>query len=140
MKIKNMDVFYDGENVSSKKYGIIKKKLKRLGATDTSRVYGLQKDSSTKGWTEASHNDSMLKDIRLCGEPSKDKVDKKIKKDVRKSCRDKENIDTIVIVSSDGGFKDVVDEARKENKKVIVIGEKKTPKKLRESCSMFVEV
>ncbi len=140
MKKKNMDVFFDGENVSAKKYKEVKKELERLGIADTSKVYGLQKDMHTKGWTEVSHNDSSLEDIRLYGAPSKDKIDKKIKKDVRKSCSNKKNIDIIVIVSSDGGYKDVVDEARKDKKKVVVIGEKKTPKRLRKSCSLFIEV
>ena len=54
--------------------------------------------------------------------------------------KQKKNIDIVVIISSDGGYADIVNEAREFKKKVVVIGEEKTPNVLRESCSSFVEL
>lgn len=42
-------------------------------------MYGLQKDECTKSWSDKAKK-LDIKDIRLCGNPEKDKVDNKIKK------------------------------------------------------------
>lgn len=63
-----------------------------------------------------------------------------VKFNVRYLIKRKKNIDIVVIISSDGGYADIVNEARKFKKKVVVIGEEKTPNVLRESCSSFVEL
>jgi uncharacterized LabA/DUF88 family protein len=45
-----------------------------------------------------------------------------------------------VLVSSDGGYVDVVEKLRMQGKRVVVIGEKKVPAALRKSCNKFSEV
>lgn len=57
--------------------------VKQQGVLYSSRVYGLQKDEGTKGWSEKA-NKFGIKDIRLFGAPEKDKADKKIQKDVKR--------------------------------------------------------
>ena len=82
-KVRNTLVVIDGENISSKNYFRIMREAKKIGKIATAKAYGLQKDPSTKGWSDESKKDFQLKDIRLYGEPSQNKVDKKIKQDVR---------------------------------------------------------
>ena len=125
MKKRNMLIYIDGENISERKYCEIMKSTLRIGVKDGSKVYGLQNDNRTRAWTDRSHEDDNLKDIRLYGLPEKDKVDNKIKRDIRKDIRKKKNVDIIVLVTSDKGYADVIEEARTEGKSVVVIGEAK---------------
>ena len=139
-KKRNTWVYIDGENVPERKYGAIKEAVSQIGVRDCSKVYGLKNDKSTKAWTECSRKEKGLRDVRLKGKPEKNKVDRKIKKDIRRDIRENKGMDVIVIVSSDKGFRDIVEEGRKAGKKVVVIGEEKTAGKLREACSEFWEI
>lgn len=49
-------------------------------------------------------------------------------------------MDIICIVTSDKGYVDTVKELRERGKRVVIIGEDKTPAKLRSACNKFVEV
>ncbi len=122
---KNMAVYIDGENVSFRSYREISKKVGLQGVCDYAKVYGRQKDKRTKGWTELAKQSKgeeiELKDIRLFGPPEKDKVDKKIKKDIKNDISKNKSIDVVCLVSSDKGFKDVIEECRKKGKRVVVI-------------------
>lgn len=122
---KNMAVYIDGENISHRRYEEIKKKVGQQGVCDSAKVYGRQKDERTKGWTERakqSKGDKIeLKDIRLFGPPEKNKVDNKIKKDIKKDISINKSIDVVCLVSSDKGFKDVIEDCRKKGKRVVVI-------------------
>ncbi len=138
-KKKNTSLFIDGENISSKKAKAIVKAAERQGVIDTAKVYGIQKDSHTKGWTDIA-KECGIKDIRLSGEPEKDKVDRKIFKDTRKAVLEQKNLDIVCIATSDGGFVDAVKELRAQGKRVVVIGEEKAPNELRQACSEFIEI
>ena len=74
--------------------------------------------------------------------PRKDNVkeNKKISKDTKKAIRNQKNLDIVCIATSDGGFVDTVKELRAQGKRVVVIGEDKTPNELRNACSEFVLV
>lgn len=139
VKKKNTSLFIDGENISSKKAGAILKAAEKQGVIDTAKVYGMQKDEHTKGWTDKA-KECGLKDIRLSGSPKKDKVDKKITKDTKKAILEQKNLDIVCIATSDGGYVDTVKELRAQGKRVVVIGEDKAPKELRNACSEFIEV
>lgn len=132
---QNVALFIDGENVSSKKAEIIMAKAKQQGKVESSKVYALQKDEHTKGWTDKA-KELGIKGIRLYGSPEKDKVDKKLQKDAKQ----KGNADIVCIAASDGGYADSVKELREQGKKVVIIGESKTPDKLRKACDKFVEI
>lgn len=131
----------DGENISYKKAEIILSAAKEQGILDMSqvRVYGMQKDWATKGWSEKA-KELEIKDIRLSGEREKDKVDKKIKKDALNKIDQAKNIDIIIIAASDKGYVDIINELRDKGKRVVVIGEEKAPDELREAASEFIEV
>lgn len=139
-KKKNSALLIDGENISYKKAESILSAAKKQGVLDMNqvRVYGLQKDTSTKGWSEKA-KELGIRDIRLCGGPLKDKVDRKIQKDALNMMNTK-NINTVCISTSDKGYVGSINELRKGKKQVVVIGEAKAPVKLRDACNRFVEV
>lgn len=140
-KKKNAALLIDGENISYKKAESILSVAKKQGVLDMDqvRVYGLQKDESTKGWSEKAI-ELGIKDIRLYGRPSKDKVDRKIQKDALNIIENTKNINTVCISTSDKGYVGSIHELRKERKQVVVIGEAKAPAKLRDACNRFIEV
>lgn len=141
-KKRNTAVFIDGENIPAKKAGdimdIIKKDKKVT--IDYIKVYGIQKDRSTRSWTDVASYTEKMKDIRLYGPPAKNKVDNKIIKDAEESTQRNPNVDIYYIVSSDHGYTSAVAELRKKGKRVVVIGEEKAPKKLRDSANRFILV
>ena len=138
-KQRNVAFFIDGENISYKKAEQAVEIVKARGMVCSGRVYGLQKDESTKGWSEKAKKLGIM-DIRLSGSPEKDKVDKKMQKDIKNVASWAENIDIVCIISSDGGFSDTAKQLIKQGKWVVGLGEKKTPGKLRNSCSEFIDI
>lgn len=134
---KRIIILVDGENVSYKKADKITALSHRLGHVTERKVYHLQKDPATRRWTETSKN-STYKDICLYGGPGKDKVDHKIQKDARRYMR-MPDVDMVCIVTSDGGFRCLIEEAG-ARKKLCFIGEKKAPEKLRNAGAKFMEL
>ena len=116
----NAALFIDGENISSKKAEQIQKIANKQGVLGTEKVYGLQKDECTKSWSDKAKK-LDIKDIRLCGNPEKDKVDNKIKKDVNREIKNNKSVDVVCIATSDKGYTDTV-------------------KELRDACSEFFEI
>lgn len=137
MKKKNMIVVIDGENIPAREAEKIFSIVNAVGVIDYAKVYGIQKDRSTRAWTLVSKADKNLKDIRLYGGPAKDKVDKKIIKDLLEEISLHKNVDIVVLVSCDHGYAPCIKELRKQGKRVVVIGYKKTAKILREVCSEY---
>jgi len=138
-KIKNTILLIDGENISSKKAEQIIKIAEQQGKICLSKVYGIQKDQHTEGWSDKA-KEYGLKDIRLCGGPQKDKVDKKIQRDAIKEIKNNKNVDTVCIATSDKGYIETIRELRQHGKRVVVIGEQKATKDLRNSCNKFSEI
>ncbi len=123
-------VLIDGENICAKNEPKIKAQLELLDFFIIEiRVYHLQKQASTIEWTKIANNNDNYKDIRLFGEPSKNKVDKKLIKDA-KSILKKLNKD-IIVISSDGGYSILKTEAEKLGKKTWFMGDEKASKKIR---------
>lgn len=137
MKKKTV-ILIDGENVSHKRAGEIAAISKRLGNVTERKVYHRRTDPVTRPWTEqAKSND--CKDIRLDGGPAKNKVDRRMQKDARRyfkmSC-----VGTVCIVTSDGGFRCLAEDAANAGKKLCFIGGKKASRKLRRSGCQFIEL
>ena len=132
-------LFIDGENISSKYAEQILEIANDIGTIAVAKVYGLQKDESTKKWTEkASENE--IKDIRLCGKPEKNKVDNKIIKDMKKVILDHSWINTICIASCDGGYAEVLKELRDLGLTTVAIGKKNLSNKLKDVCNEIYEL
>lgn len=138
-KKKNTALFIDGENISHKKAESILSATQKQGELHSARVYGLQKDEHTKRWSEKA-KEYEIEDIRLCGGPEKDKVDKKIQKDIRKEITEEKNVDIVCIATSDKGYVDTIRKLRKEGKRVVVIGDDKASDELRNVCNHFIEL
>ena len=135
----NTELLIDGENLGAKKAQKIMKAARSQGIIYESKVYSRQCDGYTKKWSEKA-GEYGIHDIRLYGGPNKDKVDKKIKKDAKRTISNHKNIDVICIATNDGGYVDVIEELRSQGKRVVVIGTEKAAKSLRESCNCFIKI
>ena len=128
MREKKVVLFIDGENIPAKESQKIFNEIKDIGELEQAKVYGIQKDLSTRAWSERALGNPILKDIRLCGGSGKNKVDHKIQKDVAREVLLNKNIEIVVIATSDHGYSPSIKELQAKGKKVIVIGSKKTAK------------
>lgn len=137
---RNTAIFIDGENIPAKKAECIMAEARKRGVIDFVKVYGLQKDLTTRQWSNIAKSAKNIKDIRLSGGPSHNKVDKKIKHDTLNDVKAAPNVDIVIIVASDHGYADNIRELRAMGKRAVVIGEAKTPLKLRQACNEFVEI
>lgn len=137
-KKRNTALFIDGENISANMADMIIKKAKNVGVVDTIKVYGLQNDKRTKKWSKIANTNSNMKDIRLYGKPSHNKVDNKIKKDTIRDVKNTTNVDIVIIASSDHGYIENIKELRAMGKRVVGIGEEKAPKNLRDACNEYI--
>lgn len=138
-KKENTALFIDGENISCEKVDVIMFVAKQQGILFFGRVYGLQKDNSTRRWSDKARKYGIA-DIRLFGGPEKNKVDRKIQKDIKREITQHKNIDIVCLVTSDKGYAVTIRELRTQGKRVIVMGEKKAPDELRNACSKFIEI
>ena len=137
MKKKNMALFIDGENIPAKESQRLFSIVNGIGELDYAKVYGIQKDKSTRAWSQLALEMDDLKDIRLCGGPGKNKVDKKIQKDVAKEITTHKNIDIVVIATSDHGYVSSVEELRLRGKRVVILGNKRMSNRLKAACNQF---
>ena len=106
----------DGENISHNKAESIVNAARLQGTLFESRVYGRQKDSFTRGWTGKAR-ECGIQDIRLFGEPEKDKADKKIQKDARRLVVQNKNVDVVCLATSDSGYIETIEKLRLQGKK-----------------------
>lgn len=134
---KRIIILIDGENISSNRAADIEALARRQGRVVERRVYHHRKDPATRHWTEKSWT-GPYRDVCLDGGPEKNKVDRKIQMDARHYMRSPK-YDMVCIVTSDGGFRCLAKETSAEQK-LCFIGEKKAPKKLRNTCVIFMEL
>ena len=137
MKKKTI-ILVDGENVSAKNAERIVAITDRLGAIAERKVYHHQKDRATRAWTEKSKGGDY-KDIRLCGAPAKDKVDRKMQKDARRYMKSPD-IGMVCIMTSDGGFRCLAEDAAAAGKKLCFIGGRNPSRRLRNTGAQFMRM
>lgn len=133
----NTELLIDGENIRAKKAGAIVQAASSQGILHEAKVYGRQKDNSTRNWSDAARK-HKISDIRLFGEPGKNKIDNKIMKDARQVVDKCKNVDIVCIATSDKDYVPIIKELRSLGKRVVIIGEKHASVLLRESCSRFI--
>lgn len=131
-KKKNLAVFIDAESVGSSSAARIAGQIKKIGTLFEARYYALQKDHRTTAWKDVAKKYGF-KPILLCGEPEKNKVDKKIMKDVRKMLEQNKQVDIFCIASRDGDFSSLVNELRKHGKRVVILATKQTSQRLKKA-------
>ena len=137
MKQKTI-ILVDGENVSAKNADRIVTISNRLGAVAERKVYHHQKDQTTRQWTEISKGGDY-KDIRLCGSPAKNKVDRKMQKDARAYLKSPD-VGSVCVVTSDGGFRCLAEDAAAAGKKLCFIGGKNPSRRLRNTTAQFMRL
>jgi len=138
---KNVFAFIDAENVPRKFIEQIERSIFYLVDMCSGKVYALQRDRATLGWHEMVMTTDWLKEIRLPGGPAKNKVDKKIIKDIRRLISNCVPAETCVfIVSSDSDYRGVVLELKKAGVRVIGIGEAKANVNYRKAFDSFIEL
>ncbi len=138
---KNVFAFIDAENVPSKYWEQIEYRMSCLVDNWSGKVYALQKDHATMSWHEVAKANDCLKEIRLSGGPAKNKVDKKIIRDIRSligNCVPAETC--VIIVSSDSDYRVVVAELKEAGVRVIGIGEVKANENYKQSFNRFFEL
>ncbi len=138
---KNVFAFIDAENVPSKYWEQIEYRMSCLVDNWSGKVYALQKDHATMSWHEVAKANDCLKEIRLSGGPAKNKVDKKIIRDIRRligNCVPAETC--VIIVSSDSDYRVVVAELKEAGVRVIGIGEVKANEDYKQSFNRFIEL
>lgn len=138
---KNVFAFIDAENVPSKYWEQIEYRMSYLVDKWSGRVYALQKDLATMSWHEVAKANDYLREIRLSGGPAKNKVDKKIIRDIRRligNCVPAETC--VIIVSSDSDYRVVVAELKEAGVRVIGIGEVKANEDYKQSFNRFIEL
>ena len=134
-----IDLYIDAENIGAKHADKIIQRLENKGSISNKNYYGRQKDEAIKPWKEKAKKYG-IKPVLVSKEPEKDKVDKKIKKDIQASLSNGTCVDLIAIATSDGGYIDIVKKVREAGKKVIIIGEEKTPEELRNAANDFWKI
>ena len=138
---KNVFAFIDAENVPSKYWEQIEYRMSCLVDNWSGKVYALQKDHATMSWHEVAKANDCLKEIRLSGGPAKNKVDKKIIRDIRRligNCVPAETC--VIIVSSDSDYRVVVAELKEAGVRVIGIGEVRANENYKQSFNRFFEL
>lgn len=135
---KKIIILVDGENISAKNAKKIVTISNRLGTVIERKVYHHQKDQSTRAWTEKAKTGDY-KDIMLSGDPTKDKVDRKIQKDARRYFK-KADVDKVCIVTSDGGFSCLAADVAVTGKRLCFIGGKDPSHLLRDSGVQFIKL
>lgn len=138
---KNVFAFIDAENVPSKYWEQIEYRMSCLVDNWSGKVYALQKDHATMSWHEVAKANDYLNEIRLSGGPAKNKVDKKIIRDIRRligNCVPAETC--VIIVSSDSDYRVVVAELKEAGVRVIGIGEAKANENYKQSFNGFIEL
>ena len=137
MKKKTI-ILVDGENVSAKNADKIMTISNRLGAVGERKVYHLQNDRGTRAWTDKSKS-GEYKDIQLYGSPAKNKVDRKMQKDARQYLK-KPDVAKVCIVTSDGGFRCLAEDAAAAGKKLCFIGGRTPSRRLRNTSAQFMKL
>lgn len=132
-------LYIDAENISAKHAGEIIEEAEGIGNVSKKQYYNRQNDKATSPWREAGKA-YELKPISMYGGPEKDKIDKKIKKDIRKSISEGTAADVIYIAASDAGYVDIIKEIKRSGRQAVVIGESKAPDKLRKAADRFIDI
>lgn len=136
--LKKVSVFIDGENISARYVEEIIEKTSKKFEIQKMKCYIRKNDESTVHWSE-EEKERDLKVVPIPGQPKKDKIDNIIKHDIRQII-DSNKANAICIVTSDGGYVDIVNEIKSSGKEAVIVGEEKTPERLRKAATRFIKL
>ena len=134
-KENKIAVLIDGENISQNDIDYIFTEIKKDGQILISRLYcGVD---NLKKWEEASKEYSIKTVTQYNYVSGKNTSDSSLIIDAMDILYTKE-VDSFYILSSDSDFTGIITRLKEENKRVIGVGEKKTPKPIINACNKFV--
>lgn len=134
-KENKIAVLIDGENISQNDIDYIFTEIKKDGQILISRLYcGVD---NLKKWEEASKEYSIKTVTQYNYVSGKNTSDSSLIIDAMDILYTKE-VDSFYILSSDSDFTGIITRLKEENKRVIGVGEKKTPKPIINACNKFI--
>ena len=130
-------IFFDCENLSVNYLDKVYDEVKSYGEVIIGKGYSNWNDNRNKKWRDRL-SDYAIEQIQP-NTSDKNSSDIKITIDVMKTICDKK-VQTIVLVSSDSDFTSLAIEVKSQGYQVIGLGEKKSPKSLRNAYTSFIEL
>ena len=133
---KKFALLIDADNVSSKYIEIVTKEAQTLGNVTIRRIYGDWTSSSKNSWKDSLLENSLTPIQQYnytVGKNSSDSAMIIDAMDVLYTC----DVDGFIIVSSDSDFTKLAVRLRESGKRVIGMGESKTPTPFVRACEQF---
>lgn len=134
-------VLIDADNVPAAHAGAIMAEIANFGTAALRRVYGDWSSSTVSPWREKIRTlglNAVQQTANLKGKNATDLGMVIDAMDILHSSRNGTYFDTFVIVSSDSDFTQLAGRIREDGRRVIGIGECRTPASLRNACNRFI--
>ena len=136
---KKIAIFFDCENISSKYVDEIFDELAKIGEITINKAYHNWSNNQSNGWSEKL-SQYAIDPIQVFPNISgKNSIDMKLAIDVTNTTH-LNNVDIIVLVSSDSDFSALAIDIRAKGIESIGFGEEKTPVSLRRAFNTFFEL
>ena len=126
----------DADNISPKYLKIMLDEAKSFGIISIRRIYGDWNDEAKKSWKDELLDNSIMPIQQYSYTTGKNSSDSAMIIDAMDILYSN-NVDGFIIVSSDSDFTRLVMRLREAGKKVIGMGEAKTPSSFVKSCEEF---
>ena len=133
---KKYALLIDADNVSSKYIGIVTKEAQTLGNVTIRRIYGDWTSSSKNSWKDSLLESSLTPIQQYNYTVGKNSSDSAMIIDAMDVLYTG-NVDGFIIVSSDSDFTKLAMRLRESGKRVIGMGESKTPTPFVRACEQF---
>ncbi len=135
MEDNKIAILIDGENISQNDIEYIYSEIRKDGQIIISRLYcGVE---NLTRWKEACNEYSIKIVTQNNYVPGKNTTDSSLIIDAMDILYTR-NVNTFYILSSDSDFTGIIMRIKEDNKKVIGVGEKKTPKAFINACNKFI--
>jgi len=136
---KKIAIFFDCENISSKYVDEIFDELAKIGEITINKAYHNWSNHQSHGWSEKL-SQYAIDPIQVFPNISgKNSIDMKLAIEVTNTTH-LNNVDIIVLVSSDSDFSALAIDIRAKGIESIGFGEEKTPTSLRRAFNTFFEL
>jgi uncharacterized protein (TIGR00288 family) len=137
---KQIALFIDCENISSRYIEEIMDELASYGTVNIRKAYGNWENEVLKGWKDKRFDYALESIHQPPYSKTKNASDIKMTVDVMKIILQNNNISHIAMATSDSDFTPLVTEIKSLGIQVIGFGEAKTNNVLQQACSQFIEL
>ncbi|MFT7005311.1 MAG: uncharacterized LabA/DUF88 family protein [Sulfurimonas sp.] len=136
---KNIAMFIDSDNVSSKYIESIFDDLSQYGTVNIRRAYGDWKDNKLQGWENILQDYNIQPIQQFAYTKGKNATDIAMIIDIMDTMYTKE-LEAVVLITSDSDFTPIVTRVLSDGLTVYGYGESKTPMAFVNACSQFIYV